>query len=187
MKAKKFYLIRRRGFSLLELFIAMVIIAIFASFITANINSQAQTAQSEAERLEAYLTDLTRKADRRHLDFTIKFESDNAYYYWAFGKDDDVNTRGYLYHENPDKIDTTKYTLLFNKPILAQEFSISHNFENLKENQLTYNATENEFNEKGRITLTQTLDQTKYYVHIRSGRARASENEKDDEETSEEI
>ncbi|MBR1486616.1 MAG: type II secretion system protein, partial [Synergistaceae bacterium] len=70
MKTKIFFS-RRKAFSLVELFVAMVIIAIFTSFVTSNVTSQSQTAKQETEKLAAYITDLMRKADRRHLSFTI--------------------------------------------------------------------------------------------------------------------
>ena len=89
MKAEKIFS-RRKGFSLIELFVAMIIIALFTSFITTNITSQSQTAKAEAEKLAAYITGLARKADRRHINFTIMFNSDNAYNY--FGSDTEKRT-----------------------------------------------------------------------------------------------
>ena len=160
MKANKFFYYHK-AFSLVELFITMLIIAIFASFITIDLTSQSQTAKQEAEKLAAFILDLTRKADRRHLDFTIQFESDQVYSY--FGSD--TGNKTYLLKENPDTTDTI---------ILDPGFSISNNFNN----SITYNSNENEFNGTGtgKIIITRDSDQTKYYIIFRFGRVRVSEN-----------
>ena len=180
----KVNLIRRRGFTIIELFISMVIIAIFTSFITSNISSQSQTAKSEAEKLAAYITDLTRKADRRHMSFVIKFHSGYTYYYWVHGKDNDKYTRGYLYHNNPEEIDKTKYTLLTDTPILTPGFSLSGKFgldKGVYEadiDELSYNSNKNEFDYNGTLTLTRTLDSTRYNIVIdQEGRIRTEETE----------
>ena len=97
MKTKIFFS-RRKAFSLVELFVAMVIIAIFTSFVTSNVTSQSQTAKQETEKLAAYITDLIRKADRRHLSFTINItridqNSDEVYVYF----NNDKSSPTYIY------------------------------------------------------------------------------------------
>ena len=89
MKAEKIFS-RRKGFSLIELFVAMIIIALFTSFITTNITSQSQTAKAEAEKLAAYITGLARKADRRHLGFTITFNSNSTTTSWDRAPSPDI-------------------------------------------------------------------------------------------------
>ena len=162
MKAEKIFS-RRKGFSLIELFVAMIIIALFTSFITTNITSQSQTAKAEAEKLAAYITGLARKADRRHINFTIMFNSDNAYNY--FGSDTEKRT--YIFHNGT--IDDT----YDKKIILSPGFSLKANV-----NKLEYDSNENEFN-AGEIILTKDLDSTKSYIIIgdvdNGGRIRVSE------------
>ena len=137
---------RRKAFSLVELFIAMVIIAIFASFIMANITSQNQTVKQEAERLVAYITDLMRKADRRHTNLTIKFES--------------------------GKVSCNSVSSDFTLP---SGFSVSEVSQNFSNKQLKYDSNKNEFDQNGKIKITRALGQTNYYIHFRYGRVRASE------------
>ena len=165
MKVNNFYLTlkRRKAFSLVELFISMIIIAIFTSFITSNITSQSQTAKQEAEKLTAFITDLTRKADRRHMNFTIQFHSDYAYSY--FGSDTDNKT--YIYDaratpgDSPDKI------------IIIPGFTLDHNF---SKKILTYKSNEDEFSDHGTITITRTRDKTSCDIGIDlDGRIRVGE------------
>ena len=170
MKAEKIFS-RRKGFSLIELFVAMIIIAAFTSFITTNITSQSQSVKSEAEKLAAHITDLTRKADRRHINCHIKFNSDNVYSY--FGEKDEEERRTYIYDAR------TTGTVSPDKIVLSPGFTISSDFTNLSEKKLTYDSNENEFSNKGKIIITNTLasnkDDKSYYIHFRFGRVRASE------------
>ena len=151
----KIFLQRQKGFSLVELFIAMIIIAIFSSFITANITSQSQTAKQEAEKLAAYLTDLARKSDRRHMNLTIKFENSNVTAYFGTNSSNAA----------------TSYDI-------PSGFSISQNFPN---NKLAYDSNENEFNNYGTITITKALNKTYHYIVIgnvgKGGRIRTTETE----------
>lgn len=172
MNAEKIFS-RRKGFSLLELFLAVIIIAIFTSFITANITSQDQTVKAEAEKLAAYITGLTLKADRRHIGFTIRLNdtNDSKTVYWG----EKTTPSEYIYKKNPTSKD---------KVILAPGFSIAYT---VKENmgssghgeatyyELTYDANTNEFTPNNTFTLTKDSDNSVHYVHIRSGRIRASE------------
>jgi len=159
----------------------VIIIAIFTSFITSNISSQSQTVKSEAEKLAMFITDLTRKADRRHMNFTIVLHFNSAPFnaYCYFGKN--TKNRTYIYHENPDKIEEG----YDKKIIVAPGFTLSLNFTN----DIVYDADKNEFSyadgkiANGKFILTRTLDDSKYYIHLRNGRIRASESESDEEET----
>ena len=176
MKAEKIFS-RRKGFSLIELFVAMIIIALFTSFITTNITSQSQTARAEAEKLAAYITGLARKADRRHINCHIKFDSNNAYVYAYLGDNDEKEKRTYIY-------DTTG-AASSDKVILAPGFLISPDFSvKLTNGELRYLSNSNEFSNNGKIIITKATasdkDNDKYhYIHIRRGRVRASESQTD--------
>ena len=100
MKAEKIFP-RRKGFSLIELFVAMIIIAVFTSFISVNITSQSQTAKSEAERVAAYITGLMRKSDRRHIPFTIKINSGDIKTTWKEASDDFALNPGFSMEAKP--------------------------------------------------------------------------------------
>lgn len=96
MKAKKIFFAHRKAFSLVEIFIAMIIIAIFTSFMAPNVMSQRQTAKQEAEKLAAFLTNLTRKADRQHKSLIINFESDKV----SCNADEFILTQGFTISQN---------------------------------------------------------------------------------------
>lgn len=96
MKAKEIFGTHRKGLSLMELFIAMMIVAILTSFIAPNVASQRQTAKQEAERLAAFLTGLVRKSDRRHMDLTIKFETNKV----TCNSDEFILTQGFSVSQN---------------------------------------------------------------------------------------
>lgn len=160
----------RRGFSLIELSICVVIIFILASTIAVNINSYEQTAKQEAEKLEAYIHDLMRKADRSHQAFELNLESNMIRWQWSNNKTTWKNaTDGILiYKKNP----TDK-----EKPIISPGFTVNHNFKN---DILTYQTTK-QFSNNGHFTITRDDDTTKYYVYIRLGRVRLAEKEYPDE------
>ena len=70
---------KQRGFTLVELIIAMMIMAILAGSMTLSSSTGRQTAKREAERLAAKLGSITIKANREHRTFTLKFNTnDNA-------------------------------------------------------------------------------------------------------------
>ena len=157
----------RKAFSLVELFIVMIVIAIFTSFITSNITSQHQTAKQETEKLEAYITELIRKADRRHVSFTINFSDINKiYFYWRDRDKDDKLV--YLYKKNPDKDDEV---------IMTPGFSISE--KSFTGSETTYSSSSNEFSNNGLLKITRDIDKTEYYLIFYKGRIRASETKGD--------
>ena len=149
----------RKAFSLVELFIAMVVIAIFTSFVTSNITTQSQTVKQETEKLAAFITDLMRKADRRHMDFTIKFSNlKNVNVVWGSNKSNDI----YISKENPSKT-----------VILTPGFYISEKTFNGSE--VTYDSNSNEFSNNGTFTIKHVNTDDEYYLVIYKGRVRASE------------
>ena len=166
----------RKAFSLVELFITMVIIAIFTSFVTSNIASQSQTAKQEAERLAAYFTDLMRKADRRHVSFTINFSSlknvKNVYVFWGSDKTNPT----YICKENPGTNDEVIMTPGFS--ISEKSFTGSASIYETP-NEVTYSSSSNRFLSNGSLTIKRDIDNSEYYLVFREGRIRASETKGD--------
>ncbi|MBR0184782.1 MAG: type II secretion system protein, partial [Synergistaceae bacterium] len=63
---------RRNGFTLVELLTAIVVMTIISGAAMMSLTAADQTAKREAERVQAYIYDLMRKADRAHVNFTMK-------------------------------------------------------------------------------------------------------------------
>ncbi len=169
---------RKRGFTLVELFTVMIIMIIFASFITMNMDAQRQTAKKETERFDVYLHDLMRKADRRHMNFKIEKSEGKIKFYWGNEntKDEDAGTP--IYKTNPSDSD---------KPIIEAPFTLAINLD-----KITYDAYTNEFDGKGHFTITRSdykqgnaTPETIYYLHFKEGRTRLSDNDKEDEDSEE--
>ena len=157
----KIKFLNRRGFTLIELFIVMVIMIIFASFITMNMDSQKQTAQQEAEKLAQYLHDVMRKADRRHMKFVIEKATDEITWKWLSGNTTYDTEEKLIYKKNPSDSD---------KPIISANFTLD-----LSPAPITYNAYENEFEQKSTFTITRNGDSAEYYLHVKEGRLRLSQ------------
>ena len=161
----------RRGFSLIELSICVVIIFILASTIAVNINSYEQTAKQEAEKLEAYIHDLMRKADRSHRGFTIIFKSEGIVWRWTDLRDDSKNWNPIYWTATNDE----KYK----EQIINNKFQVDCNY---IQNELTYDSHKHVFSAPGRsFTVKRKSDNDKYslVVHSKSGRIRLSENPAD--------
>ena len=164
----------KRGFSLVEFFISVVIIMILASAAAFNINSHRQTAKQEAEKLFRYLHDLTRRADRNHRDFTIETVGDTAIqWYWS----DDTKHKTPIYKKTPGAND---------RPIISAGFTLAETF---ADNEIVYNVTENSFKRgdppdkdaNGHFIITRNDGSSPpHYIMIRGGRARLSDSAEDD-------
>lgn len=63
-----------KGFSLVELAVALVILGIMASVMVISPNVAKQTAKHEAERLQEYIYRQMQKSDRIHKSFTMKVQ-----------------------------------------------------------------------------------------------------------------
>lgn len=68
---------KRTGFTLIELAVAMLIIGVMAAFITINPLVASQTAQKEAERIAFFLNGKMRTADIRRHEFIVVFPEVN--------------------------------------------------------------------------------------------------------------
>ena len=156
MKVKKIFL-SLKGFTLVEFLVSLIVMAIFASFYAVNLSSQDQTARQEAERIAAYLTDLTRKADRRHISFQIKKEGNNIVGYW-----DGTKSKFDIYSGSDGQV-------------LNKDFKMEAN-----QDLFTYNSEENKFTQKGHLRITRPLDGSSYDIKISDGRIRTSDSNEDD-------
>ena len=65
----------RKGFSLVELITACVLMAVLTGVATIGLTAANQTPKREAQRIAAYLAALTEKADRMKLDFKVKLDA----------------------------------------------------------------------------------------------------------------
>ena len=158
----------KRGFSLVEFFISVVIIMILASAAAFNINSHRQTAKQEAEKLFRYLHDLTRRADRNHRDFTIETVGDTAIqWYWS----DDTKNKPLIYKKTPGAND---------RPIISAGFTLAETFSG---DTLEYNTTSNAFNDGGYFIITRNDGSSPpHYIIVEgdTGRLRLSDSPEDD-------
>lgn len=64
----------RRGLTMIELLVGMMVMMITLSAARLSMNSVKQTPKREAERIVAYLTRLTQKADRIQVSFDVVVE-----------------------------------------------------------------------------------------------------------------
>ena len=73
---------RKRGFTLIEIVTAMLVMAVIAGAGMMSITSAKQTAKREAERVQAYIYRKMQKADRMHKDFTLELSGTYIYTNW---------------------------------------------------------------------------------------------------------
>ena len=79
---------RRRGFTLIEIMTAMLVMAVITGVATMSITSAKQTAKREAERMQAYIYRQMQKADRIHKNFTLQVDGEYLTVNWG----DSANT-----------------------------------------------------------------------------------------------
>ncbi len=156
---------KRRGFTVVELVIVLILFAISYASWTLSISLATQTAEHEAERLAAYIDRVIDKADRMHLSFTMDtdFDTDSAgnksYYItvkWPGGE------------ENHDKSFRASAGCRY-----------SDNFKGTDKEELVYNVISKQFNTGGKITVTDSQGET-CYIKIGSTEGRIRITEKDD-------
>ena len=97
---------RRNGFTLVELLTAIVVMTIISGAAMMSLTAADQTAKREAERVQAYIYDLMRKADRAHVNFEIVVASDKLTVTWQNGTVDTlIPTEGcyFVNHTKQDK------------------------------------------------------------------------------------
>ena len=63
---------KRKGFTIVEMAIVILILGIMASVMTFSPEIAKQTAKREAERLQMFLSSMEDAADRRHMNFDIE-------------------------------------------------------------------------------------------------------------------
>ncbi len=63
---------KRKGFTIVEMAIVILILGIMASVMTFSPEIAKQTAKREAERLQMYISSMEDAADRRHMNFEIE-------------------------------------------------------------------------------------------------------------------
>lgn len=148
-----------RAFTVTEVMIAILIMAISSAAMLLSASSAKQSAQHEAERLAAFIYRTIQKADRIHqgFDMNMDFEEkgDVKEYYvtirwWGNNEDKSFRaTKGCRY---------------------------SDDFKGNELDELVYNSQKRRFNTGGTITVTDSQGE-KYYVVIASteGRIRVSE------------
>ena len=79
---------RERGFTLIEIVTAMLVMAVIAGAAMMSITSAKQTAKREKQRMMAYIYRLMQKADRTHKNFYIQVASDHLTVNWNGDVDD---------------------------------------------------------------------------------------------------
>lgn len=147
---------KRKGFTIVEMAIVILILGIMASVMTFSPEIAKQTPKREAERLQMYINRMKDAADRRHMNFDIEVGpvlekgKSGVNIRWANGK-----------YEEP-KFEATA------------GFSYSSNFSN--NGTGTYNAKNKQFNSGATITV-KNADGEVFYFTIASteGRTKVSD------------
>ena len=152
----------KRGFSLTELLVSIAIIMILSSMITLNINSHKQTAKKEAEKLEAFIHDLMRKADRMHKGFSLVFNANGIKSYWEDEAQNDEKKGTKIYWTGTLNADEKQ-------PIISKGFKVTW----IEKSDYIYNLKNNAFDPPDRtLTIQRDSDKTKYNVVFAGGRIR---------------
>lgn len=149
---------RRNGFTLVELLTAIVVMTIISGAAMMSLTAADQTAKREAERVQAYIYDLMRKADRAHVDFEI-----------------DANTilnNGHVTVKWYGKETITDTSFI---PTDGCYYSAKYGLEN---KTVIYRYQSKDFNYNGTITVVgagvnkQGTNEDKHYIKIHDGRIR---------------
>lgn len=148
---------RRRGFTLAELIVGVVVMIVTLGVATMSLRSTDQTARREAERLVAYLYRQMDQAVRIHKGFRL-----------TIGPDSKTGIDRVLINWGDQKYDNTPF-----EP--SDGCSYSDNFPN---GDVNYLANKQAFSEGGTITVTDAKGE-KYYVIVepssKGGRVRLSD------------
>ncbi|MBQ3347688.1 MAG: type II secretion system protein [Synergistaceae bacterium] len=81
---------RRRGFTLAELIVGVVVMIVTLGVATMSLRSTDQTPKREAERIAMFLTRLTQKSDRIKMDVTVKMENGKLVSLWNNNKGEEI-------------------------------------------------------------------------------------------------
>ena len=73
---------RRRGFTLTELIVGVVVMVVTLGVATMSLTSTDQTPKREAERIAMYLTRLTQKSDRIKVSFDVELKDNKLAVSW---------------------------------------------------------------------------------------------------------
>lgn len=144
-----------RAFSLIELIVGIVLIAIITGAVTIKPTSARQSIRREAERVATYISSLIQFADRYQNPFTLNFGNGSFVIDWAY------------------RLKNGKFTQYFER---SPKYKLSSNVQELK-----YSIKNNNFTQGATITVEQLSsddirDRSKYYVIIAviGGRIRTS-------------
>ena len=155
----------RRAFSLVELLICMLIMAIMASTVMLSMDANKQTAKKEAEKLAAYLHDLMRKSDRTHKAFKIENDSNGISWLWDGDSDSIMSNYNPIYCTNKNS------SSLYSRSLIKDTaFTVT-----LSKSSIKYTPNDNQFNAGGHFTIKRKDDNDdpayKVFIYI-EGRVR---------------
>ena len=146
----------KKGYTLIELLVTVLITAILAGAVTLNSNIGQPTAKGVAEKIAASIHRVMTKAERIHDDFTIELRGDDIWITWK--------SKGMFYQKD---------VYIINIP---NGFSIERN--NFTKS-ITYSSEDNTFDVENTFGTTFTVfrdnDKSHHYiVFYREGRMRTS-------------
>ncbi|MBR1439112.1 MAG: type II secretion system protein [Synergistaceae bacterium] len=139
--------IKRKGFSLVEILMVILVMGVMAAIITISPNVAKQSAKSEAERIAAYIYRKMQTADRIHKGFELDLRT----------KNNDIRTIW----------DNEEATNVLPDFQISAGCSYSNNYDGRK---CTYNVTNKWFPNGGTITVN-GADGKKHYVIIADGKS----------------
>lgn len=152
---------RRRAVTLTELLVGVIVLAVLAGAFTLSPKLGRQTTKREAEKLMSRLYNMTQKANRIHMNFKMQVKDESINFIWQ--KKNSSLEEG---KDIPYKV--SKGLKLYPK------FSGSSN-------ELTYNASENDFNHQGGHIIIKRGEKDKCAVvfAVSGGRMRISQDVRD--------
>ena len=153
---------KAKGFTLVELFVVISILALMAGVITLNSKVGKQTVKNEAEKIATYIHKRMKRSDKTHDSFTIKFRTtdgkDEIWLVWS-SKGDTKRKYVDIVPVNPD-------------------FNFNYSF-GLHITDINYSPKSNTFDFNGHIEIKRVNDENdKYYIIFYNGRIRTSPTKK---------
>ena len=139
---------RRRGFTLAELTVGVVVMIVTLGVATMSLRSTDQTAKREAERLVAYLYRQMDKAERAHKVFTMTVNTQSVTINWRDGYPEDNSFKASDGCSYSDKFPNGDVNYLANQQRFAQGGTIEVKDANGGKCKITIASTE------GRITIS---------------------------------